>query len=581
MDWNNINEDRDTSGLGPIEYDQSKVPALIRKHADNVRGKSYGQEVREAQARNAEYAGLIASEAIDISIDTKTRQTNVENKFEIVQQEMTNKDVMSSPEIIISRGDESTLNDRLTKLDTYSTGNLFDILEPELQPDINSHFSGGNAFKQSDTTLYNEYVKLFENIYTLNKDYIQEFDLGADSGGWRRFKYYVYTPKSYNKTIILGAGLHGGEKLAIVSLYAFLKLLVEDWKKYPQLEYIRNNVRLVVMPIENPYGVYVNNRINENYVDLNRNFDYKWSESTATNKGTAPMSEWATKLIASVLNKYNDAIAYIDMHNMSPGDRNFSEVYYAPLSLKFPHTNIAETSKQITGTDVEAVNSNHPMATNYTLYKHNTIAFNPEFVPGNAGDIAYGAEDMTQALKWFANHIIRACSITSKYYNLEEMKVENYNPKISTKSIYATNAGNSINTELAYSKMPNSEHNVAIDQDGYAVATFNLTLYTNDIDDIAYFTPYIYQENSTGTFRPVDGDPNRWTVYRQYFEQYTNVNGRINVVVQGIIPITTTYGECICELRGYSATGNVKIMRLQSSLRFNEAVKPSAELIVF
>lgn len=63
MDWNNINADKDTSGLGPIEYDQSKVPSLIRKHADNVRGKSYGQQVREAQARNAEYAGLIANEA--------------------------------------------------------------------------------------------------------------------------------------------------------------------------------------------------------------------------------------------------------------------------------------------------------------------------------------------------------------------------------------------------------------------------------------------------------------------------------------------------------------------------------------
>lgn len=65
MGWNNINEDRDTICLGPIEYDQSKVPSLIRKHADNVRGKSYGQQVREAQARNAEYAGLIASEAIN------------------------------------------------------------------------------------------------------------------------------------------------------------------------------------------------------------------------------------------------------------------------------------------------------------------------------------------------------------------------------------------------------------------------------------------------------------------------------------------------------------------------------------
>ena len=83
MDWNNINTDKDTSGLGPIEYDQSKVPSLIRKHADNVRTKTYGQEVREAQARNAEYAGLIADEARntantanELSIDTQNRFNN-------------------------------------------------------------------------------------------------------------------------------------------------------------------------------------------------------------------------------------------------------------------------------------------------------------------------------------------------------------------------------------------------------------------------------------------------------------------------------------------------------------------------
>ena len=82
MDWNNINTDRDTSGLGPIEYDQTKVPALIRQYADDVRTKTYGQEVREAQARNAEYAGLLASEALGISND-------IENTFNSLKQEIT------------------------------------------------------------------------------------------------------------------------------------------------------------------------------------------------------------------------------------------------------------------------------------------------------------------------------------------------------------------------------------------------------------------------------------------------------------------------------------------------------------
>ena len=115
MDWNNINRDRDTSGLGPIEYDQTKVPALIRKHADNVRTKTYGQEVREAQARNAEIAGLIASEAVDISNETKERQDTVETQFNSVQQELTDKDPISAPEIIAARNGEDTLNARLDK----------------------------------------------------------------------------------------------------------------------------------------------------------------------------------------------------------------------------------------------------------------------------------------------------------------------------------------------------------------------------------------------------------------------------------------------------------------------------------
>ena len=81
MDWNNINRDRDTSGLGPIEYDQSKVPSLIRKHADNVRTKTYGQEVREAQARNAEYSGLVASESNKLAKDANILSKDTQNRF--------------------------------------------------------------------------------------------------------------------------------------------------------------------------------------------------------------------------------------------------------------------------------------------------------------------------------------------------------------------------------------------------------------------------------------------------------------------------------------------------------------------
>ena len=114
MDWNNINRDRDTSGLGPIEYDQSKVPALIRKHADNVRTKTYGQEVREAQARNAELAGLIANEADTKATNADILSRDTQNRFKDQIEGTTNSD-----EVIDARrafgGDIAyqTLGDRL------------------------------------------------------------------------------------------------------------------------------------------------------------------------------------------------------------------------------------------------------------------------------------------------------------------------------------------------------------------------------------------------------------------------------------------------------------------------------------
>lgn len=113
MDWNNINRDRDTSGLGPIEYDQSKVPALIRKHANNVRGKSYGQQVREAQARNAEYAGLIASESCVLAKNADYIAKDTQNRFKDQIDGTTNSDEIIDARRPFGKEAFSTLGERL------------------------------------------------------------------------------------------------------------------------------------------------------------------------------------------------------------------------------------------------------------------------------------------------------------------------------------------------------------------------------------------------------------------------------------------------------------------------------------
>ncbi len=111
-------KDEDLKELGPVEYDQSKVPEVSKKYAENVRRKAYLPDMTESFARGVEYAGLIAREAVGISNETKGRQDTVETQFNSVQHELTDKDPISAPEIIAARVDTTgktheTLKNRL------------------------------------------------------------------------------------------------------------------------------------------------------------------------------------------------------------------------------------------------------------------------------------------------------------------------------------------------------------------------------------------------------------------------------------------------------------------------------------
>lgn len=105
----------DLEKLGPIEYDQSKVPDTSRKHANNIRRKVYGVDTRESQARGIEYAGLVSSVATKTAQDTQLRQDSLETYNAQVIAEMTDKDVISAPEIIAARNGRQTLSERLAE----------------------------------------------------------------------------------------------------------------------------------------------------------------------------------------------------------------------------------------------------------------------------------------------------------------------------------------------------------------------------------------------------------------------------------------------------------------------------------
>lgn len=157
MDWNNINTDRDTSGLGPIEYDQSRVPSLIRKHADNVRTKTYGQEVREAQARNAELAGLIASEADIKATNADLLSKDTQNRFKDQIEGTTNSNEIIDARRPYGGNAYGTLGERLNETDDR----IADI-------SVNVKDFGADESLEDNTQAFNEASQYcFDNGYTL------------------------------------------------------------------------------------------------------------------------------------------------------------------------------------------------------------------------------------------------------------------------------------------------------------------------------------------------------------------------------------------------------------------------------
>lgn len=204
--------------------------------------------------------------------------------------------------------------------------------------------------------IYDHYDELYQKYGPngtdpIGKGYITREVLGQDASNTYDIYRYVFEPrnvdvvaqKEYTKNnvttgydygksrgvindslpkICIESCLHGAEKPSARALLNFIIHLCENWKTNKFLEWLRWNVKLVVIPIANPYGYVNNTRKNANLVDLNRNFNGNggWAQfadnGTAAGdyKGTAPYSEVETRLIARNMLEHADAIAYFDLH---------------------------------------------------------------------------------------------------------------------------------------------------------------------------------------------------------------------------------------------------------------------------
>lgn len=136
-----------------IDYDVNKVPAEIRKRTEWVKSKFTGEDVAEAYRQAGDIAGLYAGEAKRIAEQTQYRQDAIEVQFDSIQQESTDKDIMSSVEIIAARGGKPTLRQRLDETDAQLVQTTMDIITRTTKANVgefittNGFYGFGNTYR--------------------------------------------------------------------------------------------------------------------------------------------------------------------------------------------------------------------------------------------------------------------------------------------------------------------------------------------------------------------------------------------------------------------------------------------------
>ena len=118
--------------------------------------------------------------------------------------------------------------------------------------------------------------------------------------------------------VLLTSGIHSDEKTSMMALYNFVSSLFDSDNENALA--IRSALRFKIVPCINPWGYdhttdQNEGRLNARGVNLNRNFSYRWSSYTGSDKGSAPYSELETQALKDWLDANTNALFYLDCHN--------------------------------------------------------------------------------------------------------------------------------------------------------------------------------------------------------------------------------------------------------------------------
>ena len=175
-------------------------------------------------------------------------------------------------------------------------------------------------------TTYANYIEAWKSLITNHSSYVTETALGTASDGQMIYLYDFKPVRISNQNkpipkIIIVAGQHGTEKCNVFGWYYFVRDLLNNWNKHPSLEYLRNHVELMIVPVVNTYGFDNFTYKNANEVNINRNYDSNWTllEDTASSQygGAEPFDQPESQIIRDLILSNEDALMVVDSHTCS------------------------------------------------------------------------------------------------------------------------------------------------------------------------------------------------------------------------------------------------------------------------
>ncbi len=122
---------------------------------------------------------------------------------------------------------------------------------------------------------------LFRELCRKYPAYVTEKNVGKDQSGEYDIQAYYFSPRKYDRTLLIVSGVHGTDTAATLALYKLLESICAEKSGDTGLSYLRTHVRIIVVPILNVWSTYNGQRMrNSENADLGIDFETVSQEET-------------------------------------------------------------------------------------------------------------------------------------------------------------------------------------------------------------------------------------------------------------------------------------------------------------